>query len=341
MTRKTVKDLEGDLSAMKEDLDDTKVKMNELVLLCKKLTKSFAIDIKCDDCETEFETYKDLKEHRKSHSVQTEKIVCEECGCEFLEKWKFNAHLKSHVVQKKYGCIVCSKTFKSEEIKTKHMKITHENVKLFCHFYNNRMPCPYDDTCVFLHKDAPLCRYGGRCERINCMFKHIILEYSNDDEDSEDEESEDENDDDDISSEESEEIVSGEKKTKTKMKDKNDVIDENDVIVEVHNEEEDVDQIVVAGKIETVYIKVYVPCRDPWLSKDQTFYTDELRKFPEIESIENLWIISKNNYEVGTYLETNLKFFTRFADNFNNDASYRQSVWDRLGIKDTCPDQGE
>ena len=54
MTKKTVKDLEGDLSAMKEDLDDTKVKMNELVLLCKKLTKSFAIDIKCDVCETEF-----------------------------------------------------------------------------------------------------------------------------------------------------------------------------------------------------------------------------------------------------------------------------------------------
>ena len=104
------------------------------------------------------------------------------------------------------------------------------------------------------------------------------------------------------------------KKTKTKMKDKNvvigenDVLDKNDVIVEVNDEEEDVDKIVVVGKIETVDIKVYVPCRDPWLSKDQTYYTDELRKFPEIESIENLWIISKNNYEAGTYLETKLKF---------------------------------
>ena len=115
------------------------------------------------------------------------------------------------------------------------------------------------------------------------------------------------------------------------------------VIVEVHNDKSDVDDLdtIAGGKLETVELKVFVPCRDQWLSKDQTFYTEELRKFSEIESIENLWIISKNNYEVGTYLETNLKFFTRFADRFKKDVAYRQSVLDRLGIKDTCPDKGE
>ena len=323
MTVKTVEDLGRDLDVVKEDLAETKVKMSELLLLCKKLTKKFAIDdtlIKCDECESEFETYNDLRVHRKSHVVNTEKFRCEECGCDFLEKWKLNAHMKTHVKDNKYCCHDCGKTFKSEEIKTKHAKVTHESVKLFCHFYNNRIACPYDNKCVFLHEDAPLCRYGGSCERINCMFKHIVIEYASiDDEDSDDEDTDNENDEDeDTGSEENDDNVSD---------DKSDV--------------NDLDTIAVAGKLETVELKVFVPCRDQWLSKDQTYYTEELRKFSEIESIEKLWIISKNNYEVGTYLETNLKFLTRFADRFKKDVAYRQSVWDRLGIKDTCPDQGE
>ena len=168
------------------------------------------------------------------------------------------------------------------------------------------------------------------------MFKHIVIEYASiDDEDSDDEDTDNENDEDeDTGSEGNDDNVSDDKHdSKTK-----------NIIVEVHNDKSDVDDldtIAVGGKLETVDLKVFVPCRDQWLSKDQTFYTEELRKFSEIESIEKLWIISKNNYEVGTYLETNLKFLTRFADRFKQDVDFRQSVWDRLGIKDTCPDQGE
>ena len=57
-----------------------------------------------------------------------------------------------------------------------------------------------------------LCKYGGRCESINCVFKHIILEYSsNDDEESDDDENDIENVDD-INSEGNDDIVSKEKK---------------------------------------------------------------------------------------------------------------------------------
>ena len=39
----------------------------------------------------------------------------------------------------------------------------------------------------------------------------------------------------------------------------------------VHNQEKYVvDNIDVAGNIEALDLKVYVPCRDPWLSNDQT-----------------------------------------------------------------------
>ena len=40
--------------------------------------------------------------------------------------------------------------------------------------------------------------------------------------------------------------------------------------------------------------------------------------------------------KVGTYLETYLKMKTKHADNFRNDKMFRESVWDRLNIKDTC-----
>ena len=85
------------------------------------------------------------------------------------------------------------------------------------------------------------------------MFKHIILEYSNDDEDDEDETDEDETDEDES------------------------VVDDNPA---------DGDTDVASREIETVELKVYLKCRDQWLSKDQVYYTDELKKFKEIERIE-------------------------------------------------------
>ena len=155
------------------------------------------------------------------------------------------------------------------------------------------------------------------------MFKHIVIEYSNNG----DEEESDDDDDDNSSVEANNEIESDVDRIETV----------EEVFVEIINE----DIMEEAEEIETVEFTIFVPCRDHWLSKDQVFYTDELRKFREIERIENLWIHSKNNYEVGTYLQADLKFQTRFSSKFNNNVSFRQSIWNRLGINDTCPDQGE
>ena len=101
--------------------------------------------------------------------------------------------------------------------------------------------------------------------------------------------------------------------------------------------EEEVD-IELPGKSESVEFTVFIPCKDHWLSKDQIYYTQELSRFSEIDRIENLWIHSKSNYQVGTYLETNLKFQTKFARRFTQDIAYRQSIWNRLSIKETCPE---
>ena len=36
--------------------------------------------------------------------------------------------------------------------------------------------CSFNEDCVFLHEDADKCRYGAKCEREYCMFKHEYLE---------------------------------------------------------------------------------------------------------------------------------------------------------------------
>ena len=86
---------------------------------------------------------------------------CDECERNFKEEWKLNAHIKSH---EKYSCDHCDKRFKFQDIRDKHVKIAHESLKIYCHYFNNSKTCPFDIECVFLHEDAKICDYGrGGC----------------------------------------------------------------------------------------------------------------------------------------------------------------------------------
>ena len=69
----------------------------------------------------------------------------------------------------------------------KHKKVEHENLKLFCHFYNNGKDCPNNDNCVFLHEESGPCTYMESCERELCMYEH---EEESDDEESDNGENE-------------------------------------------------------------------------------------------------------------------------------------------------------
>ena len=70
--------------------------------------------------------------------------------------------------------------------------------------------------------------------------------------------------------------------------------------------------------VENVELTVYLECRDHWLSKDQSYYTEQLNKFSEIERVDDMWINSKPNYNVGTYLETNLAILQEIVKNFSS-----------------------
>ena len=131
-------------------------------------------NFKCSNCDKSFKTYKDLKKHKSEHEVTNEVYECSQCDKTFNEDWKMNAHIKTH---QKFKCDKCDKSFKFLELLTKHVKISHENVKLYCHFFNNKKVCPFKEECLFLHEEADTCKYEKLCERMFCMFKH---EYEDD-----------------------------------------------------------------------------------------------------------------------------------------------------------------
>ena len=62
------------------------------------------------------------------------------------------------------------------------MQITHENVRLYCHYFNNDKACPYKEECFFVHEDSVYCRYELSGEWNLGMFKHCVNKEHSDDE---------------------------------------------------------------------------------------------------------------------------------------------------------------
>ena len=199
MTKKTVKDLTLEISQLKEDHTNLKTKFDTLAKKYENLEKKYEdclnikkiSSFKCDKCGEEFETLWNLNSHKKNHAPSNDMLRCDVCERLFNEEWKLSAHIKTH---EKYACNQCEKTFKNLDVKGKHVKISHEDVKIFCHFFNNNLECPYNEECIFIHKDSEMCRYGATCERKKCMYKHGD---NDDDENDEVETDGEENDDDD------------------------------------------------------------------------------------------------------------------------------------------------
>ena len=130
----------------------------------------------CNKCDTNSEKVRNLKKHITVKKPTIGLLKCEQSEKVFVEEWKLNAHKKKH---EKYPCEKCERTFNYLDTKNKHVLISHENAKLYCHYFNNEKTCPYLDRCIFLHEDAKFCRYDAMCERDLCMFKHRRKEENN------------------------------------------------------------------------------------------------------------------------------------------------------------------
>ena len=176
MTKKTKKDLETEVVQLKQLLVDSNTKLETLQMKCDSLEKKIDENIvpkknefKCKKCEKEFETFREMSNHVRTHKSNNDSFNCNKCDRTFDEEWKLNAHNKGY---HKHSCDHCDRTFKFEELKQKHILIYHENVKLYCHFFNNCKVCPHDEECVFLHVYSAQCKYKNLCERKYCMYKH-------------------------------------------------------------------------------------------------------------------------------------------------------------------------
>ena len=178
MARKTVKDLEGEICDLKKQLNDNDFKYETLQKkydsLERKVDSYFAKKnlFKCDKCMKEFASLRDLRSHNTEHKSKNDLFQCNHCERCFNEEWKLSAHVKTHV---KYPCDLCDKTFKFQEIKLKHIQISHENLKIYCHFFNKKKECPHNDDCIYLHEESIPCKYERFCEGEYCMFKHEVV----------------------------------------------------------------------------------------------------------------------------------------------------------------------
>ena len=85
-----------------------------------------------------------------------------------------SAHVKKH---EEHKCEQCDKSFKYLDLKKKHILISHENVKLYSHFFNNDKTCPFDEIgCMFAHETSEVCRFDKICKNKLCPFQHTITE---------------------------------------------------------------------------------------------------------------------------------------------------------------------
>ena len=86
---------------------------------------------RCNKCDKISENGKNLKKHMNDRRSTVGLFKCDQCTKVFNDEWKLSAHNKKH---EKYQCDQCEKSFDYIDIKRKHILISHQNVKLYCHF---------------------------------------------------------------------------------------------------------------------------------------------------------------------------------------------------------------
>ena len=179
LLKMSVKVLEKEFMLLKNEFTGVKSKIDDLIKKYsnlekryeKSITKQKKLNFKCKNCGEKLENLKELQKHKETSKCSV-KLQCEECDKCFVSQVKLDEHVtRSHT---NYECEECGKVFKVESILEKHNEAAHEDIKLYCYYFNNDKDCPYDDDdgCIYLHEDSQPCKFGSGCERQLCMFKH-------------------------------------------------------------------------------------------------------------------------------------------------------------------------
>ena len=167
--------MEKDISLKNKQIDELATsykslaaKYQELQTKYKQVQSRNSRNFQCSLCEDSFPLKNYLTTHIKTKHAGS--LKCNKFEQVFDAEWKFSAHIKNH---KEYPCDKCEKVFKYEEARSRHKTAVHEHLKIYCHFFNNKKVCPFENQCIFLHEDPEDCKYGEICEREYCMYKHV------------------------------------------------------------------------------------------------------------------------------------------------------------------------
>ena len=160
----------------------------------------------CNQCENNFITQVDLKEHLKVHEVtsKTEGINCNKCEKTYGTMSKLRRHdWRSH---REVECNVCGEILENRQRISLHRKTKHQIFTIAkCKFFPE---CIDEDECFFKHEEEKtpnqstksrsfcrngsscsdqsctvseqnhmksrniLCRFQANCNRMKCSFKH-------------------------------------------------------------------------------------------------------------------------------------------------------------------------
>ena len=127
----------------------------------------------CKSCDLKFHDQKNLKQHiRLKHP---KRIVCSLCDLKFHESYNLEEHLiQIHGKKKSFTCNICKFGSVLRWRLTKHMQVHGKLQQRTCHFFNNDKPCPFERVgCKFAHEEAIRCKFGERCNKTMCQYKHI------------------------------------------------------------------------------------------------------------------------------------------------------------------------
>ena len=130
---------------------------------------------KCNKCNEDFKSKGNLKMHiKENHQV---KLQCDLCNEQFKSYFELEQHMKEeHDKPKMFKCDVCVKEFHLEWRLLKH-KEGHSKTLKYCHFFNNRKFCPYEENgCMFRHDLSPQCFFGKKCSNSLCQFRHETIQ---------------------------------------------------------------------------------------------------------------------------------------------------------------------
>ena len=124
----------------------------------------------CKECNLSFENKSRLKKH--VNEKHQKKIECYTCNITCISNIDLEVHMITHKQPKFFKCDLCDKDFYLKWRLTKH-KEGHEQKRRFCHYFNNKQECPYEENgCMFVHAMSPVCAFTTKCAYKMCQFRH-------------------------------------------------------------------------------------------------------------------------------------------------------------------------